>query len=205
MSRASRQPVRRHRDGSRCEAGTSSLPKGFASCCEVFAGHVDTCIPAEDLVDTGPWSEYTDPDAPGQSVLEDGVRVPAGTSQRLACDGGRSTTAIAAAASRVAGFGSARAITSVTGRKAAPPRCRISPCSVAGTTARSMKRATSSIDRRTASFGSAARTADCYPRSRHLPRCPAMPCRFSERGTMRRGYACTRTPRPRAGWGSPWT
>src|SRR5712664_1957115 len=30
-----------------------------------------------------------DPDAPGQSVLEDGVRVPAGTSQRLACDATR--------------------------------------------------------------------------------------------------------------------
>ena len=28
-------------------------------------------------------------DAPGQSVLEDGARVPAGTSQRLACDAGR--------------------------------------------------------------------------------------------------------------------
>jgi Domain of unknown function (DUF222) len=30
-----------------------------------------------------------DPDAPGQSVLEDGVRVPAGTSQRLVCDASR--------------------------------------------------------------------------------------------------------------------
>jgi hypothetical protein len=30
-----------------------------------------------------------DPDQPGQSVLEDGVRVPAGTSQRLACDASR--------------------------------------------------------------------------------------------------------------------
>ncbi len=31
----------------------------------------------------------TDPDQPGQSVLEDGARVPAGTSQRLACDASR--------------------------------------------------------------------------------------------------------------------
>src|SRR5205823_10956257 len=30
-----------------------------------------------------------DADQPGQSVLEDGVRVPAGTSQRLACDASR--------------------------------------------------------------------------------------------------------------------
>jgi hypothetical protein len=30
-----------------------------------------------------------DPEQPGQSVLEDGLRVPAGTSQRLACDASR--------------------------------------------------------------------------------------------------------------------
>src|SRR5207244_7954033 len=30
-----------------------------------------------------------DPDEPGQSALEDGPRVPAGTSQRLACDASR--------------------------------------------------------------------------------------------------------------------
>src|SRR5437764_8778889 len=30
-----------------------------------------------------------DPDQAGQSVLEDGLRVPAGTSQRLACDASR--------------------------------------------------------------------------------------------------------------------
>ena len=30
-----------------------------------------------------------DADQPGQSVLDDGARVPAGTSQRLACDAGR--------------------------------------------------------------------------------------------------------------------
>jgi hypothetical protein len=33
-----------------------------------------------------------DPDQPGQSVLEDGARVPAGTSQRLACDASRVVT-----------------------------------------------------------------------------------------------------------------
>jgi hypothetical protein len=30
-----------------------------------------------------------DPDQPGQSVLEDGAHVPAGTSQRLTCDASR--------------------------------------------------------------------------------------------------------------------
>src|SRR5262249_35153501 len=34
-------------------------------------------------------AELADADAPGQSVLEGGARVPAGTSQRLACDAGR--------------------------------------------------------------------------------------------------------------------
>ena len=94
--------------------------------------------------------------SPGQSVLEDGLRVPAGTSQRLACDasrvvmrhdadgqivevgartgrfpprcGGRSSIGTRAVAFPAAGCASARAITSVTGRRAAPPRSRISPC-----------------------------------------------------------------------------
>jgi hypothetical protein len=34
-------------------------------------------------------SVLTDPEQPGQSVLEDGARVPAGTSERLACDASR--------------------------------------------------------------------------------------------------------------------
>src|SRR2546430_575659 len=78
-----------------------------------------------------------DADQPGQSVLEDGARVPAGTSQRLACDasrvvmrhaadgrllevargparfprryGGRSTTGTRAAASRAVGSASDKA------------------------------------------------------------------------------------------------
>src|SRR5204863_415631 len=116
--------------------------------------------------------------------------------------GGRSTTETAAAVFRVAAFGSARAITSVTGPKGAPRRSRISPCSVAGTTARSMKRATGLIDSPTASFGSAARTGGFSPRSRFLTRCQTIPCKPSERGTRRRGSVSTRGPRPRGGSGS---
>ena len=86
-----------------------------------------------------------------------------------------------------------------TGRRAAPPRSRISLCSVAGTTAPSTRRATSSTDNRTASFDSVAPTAGSCPRSRLLPRCSAMPCRSCERGTMQRGSSYTRTPRPRVG------
>jgi Domain of unknown function (DUF222) len=100
--------------------------------------HVVVHVDAEVLADA---------DAPGQSVLEDGARVPAGTSQRLACDASRvvmrhgrdghvvevdaRTRTIPpairralhhrdrGAASRGAVSGSARAITSVTGPKEA--------------------------------------------------------------------------------------
>ncbi len=75
----------------------------------------------------------------------------------------------------------------------------------AGTTARSMRRVIRSRDNRTASFGSVARTADRDPRSRRLPGCAAIRSRSCEHGTKQRGYAWTRTPRPRAGSGSPWT
>src|SRR5205814_7823643 len=61
-----------------------------------------------------------DADQPGQSVLEDGPRVSAETSQRLACDasrvvrryGERCTIEIVAVASRAADYRSARDITS---------------------------------------------------------------------------------------------
>jgi hypothetical protein len=143
-----------------------------------------------------------DPDQPGQSVLEDGAHVSAETSRRLACDASRvvmqhgrdgrvvevaaRTRTIPpalrralhhrdrAAASQAAGFGSARAITSGTGRKGAPPRSRISPCSVADTTGRSMRKATSSIDSRTARCSSVARMASSCPRSRRR-RYPPIP------------------------------
>ncbi len=80
-----------------------------------------------------------DADASGQSVLEDGACVPAGTSQRLACDASRvvmrpdgygepCTIATGVAASRAAACGSDRAITSVTGPRAAPPRSRTLLC-----------------------------------------------------------------------------
>jgi hypothetical protein len=109
-----------------------------------------------------------DPDAPGQSVLEGGPYVSAETSRRLACDASRvvmrhdvngrvvevgaRTRTIPPALRRAlhhrdrgcrfpgCGVRFARAITSATGRRAAPPRCRTSPCCVAGTTARSTRR-----------------------------------------------------------------
>lgn len=32
-----------HADGTRCLEGTRSVPDNFKPCCDMFAGHVDTC------------------------------------------------------------------------------------------------------------------------------------------------------------------
>ena len=99
-----------------------------------------------------------DADQAGQSVLEDGMRVPAGTSQRLACDATRvvmrhdAGRRLAEVASRAAGCRSARAITSVTGHRAAQRRSPTSRCYVAGTIAPFTRRATRSNASRTARF-----------------------------------------------------
>jgi hypothetical protein len=174
-----------------------------------------------------------DADQPGQSVLEGGARVPAGTSQRLACDasrvvmrhapdgrvvevgartrtiprrfGARSTIETAPVASRAVGCRSVRDITCVTGRREAPPRSPTWPCSVAATTTPSTRAATSSIESPTAPFGSAGRTAGFCPTSRLHATFPRMSWRSCEPGTTPRGCAYTRG-RPRAvGSGSRWT
>ena len=122
----------------------------------------------------------------------------------------RSTTATAVAASRAAGSGSARAITSVTGPRVAPPRYRILPCSVAGTTAPSTRRATS-VDRQADGelrFRRPGRPALC-PRSHRLPRCPAVSRTGPlARGTERRGSPSGRHARTATrglGCESAWT
>jgi len=109
-----------------------------------------------------------DPEAPGQSVLEDGTHVSAETSRRLACDASRvvmrhtadgrveevgaRTRTIPPALRRVlhhrdkgcrfpgCGLRSARAITSAIGPTAGRPRSRTWRSSVAATTARCTKR-----------------------------------------------------------------
>src|SRR5882724_10875451 len=129
-------------------------------------------------------------------------RGPARSLQRY---GGRSITETAAVGFRAAECDSGRAITSVTGPKEAQRRSPISPCSVAGTTARFTRRVISWIDSLTVSCGSAARTAGFCPRSRLLLKCPAIQLTSCEHGTMRRGLRCTRGPPRRVGWESAWT
>jgi len=143
-----------------------------------------------------------DPEAPGQSVLEGGVRVPAGTSQRLACDASRvvmrqdakgrvvevgaRTRTIPAALRRAlhhrdpscrfpgcgVRFGQGHHIRHWA--QGGPPRSPISPFCAVAITARSMKRATRSNDSPMASCASATRTTDCCPRSRRLPPRPSI-------------------------------
>jgi hypothetical protein len=131
-------------------------------------------------------SVLADADAPGQSLLEDGARVPAGTSQR------RCSIATIVVASRAVERGSVRAITSATGPTEAPPRSRISPCSAAGTTVLFTRRATRSIDWPRVSFASAVPTVGCYPTSRRPQRFVGTPWRLSGHSIRRRGSRCTR-------------
>ncbi|HEU4366798.1 MAG TPA: DUF222 domain-containing protein, partial [Methylomirabilota bacterium] len=152
-----------------------------------------------------------DPDAPGQSALEDGARVPAGTSQRLACDASRV----------VMRHGQDGRVVEVDARtRTIPPAlrralhhrdrgCRFPGCGVrfgqghhirhwghGGPTTLSnlallcrrhhravTRRVTSSIDSPTARFDSGARTAGSCPKSRRRPRCPRIRWRSSEHST----------------------
>jgi hypothetical protein len=143
-----------------------------------------------------------DADAPGQSVLDGGARVPAGTSQRLACDASRvvmrhgadgritevgaRTRTIPPALRRAlqhrdkgcrfpgCGLRFAQVITSGTGHMAARQCCRISRCCVGDTIARSTKRAIRSSEVRPASSASGCRMAERYPMSQPYPQCQRM-------------------------------
>ena len=173
-----------------------------------------------------------DPEQPGQSVLEDGPRVSAETSRRLACDASRvvmrhdedgrtvevgaRTRTIPPALRRALHhrdqgcrfpgcglpFGQGHHVRHWA--QGAPPRSRTSRCSVADITARCTRKAIRSIDSLTARSASGDRTAGCYPRSRRRPLYLPIRSRPFERSTTRRGSACTRGRPARPGWGSAW-
>jgi hypothetical protein len=118
----------------------------------------------------------TDPDAPGQSVLDDGVHVSAETSRRLACDATR-VVMHHDPDGRVKEVG-ARTRTippALRRRMAAPPRCRISRCCVAGTTGRFTRPAIGWNDSLTGSCASGDRTVDYCPTCRRPPSFPPTP------------------------------
>ena len=141
-----------------------------------------------------------DPEAPGQSVVEDGARVSAETSRRLACDasrvvmqhdadgrvvevGARTRTippalrrALPPAGPRLpfpgCGVRFGQATTSGTGPRAARRRSRTSLCCAAATTAPCTRRAIRSIGSPMASFASAARMVASCPMCRRPPQDP---------------------------------
>jgi len=170
---------------------------------------------------------------PGQSVLEDGPHVPAGTSQRLACDasrvvmrhtrtGGRWKSAperarshqrcgepcgigIRPAASRAAMSGSPRGITYGTGPTAVRRNYRIWRSSAAGITGQCTRRATSSSAYLTERSSSDGRMAGRCPPSRRPQRYPLIRRERSGRRTLRRASTSMHGPASPSGTGSGWT
>ncbi len=185
-SRLTRWPSSRRRLST-----TASIPLGAPGERYQVVVHVDAAVLA-------------DADQAGQSVLEDGLRVPAGTSQRLACDASR-VVMRHAPDGRVVEVGARTRTIPPALRRALHHRDRISPCCVAGTTAPCTRRATGWSDKRTASYTSGVRTGGACPRCRLPPRRPPIPSRPSGGCTRHGGSASTRGPRPRGGWGSTWT
>ncbi len=156
-------------------------PRGPGECYQVVV-HVDAAVLANAA-------------QPGQSVLEGGPHVPAGTSQRLACDASRvvmrhdangrvvevgaRTRTIPPVLRRAlqhrdktcrfpgAMSGSPRGITCGTGPTVGRPSCPILPCSAAGITGRCTRKAIRSSDYPTARSSSGDRMAAHCPTCRH--------------------------------------
>jgi hypothetical protein len=178
--------------------------------------HVDAAV----LADAG---------QPGQSVLEDGQRVPAGTSQRLACDASRVVRRHDAEGRLVEVGARTRAIPPAL-RRALQFRdrgCRFPGCRVcvgqaiiSGTGPGRPHHAEQSGPalpppprRRHEEGYQVERLPDgelqfrrpngwVIPESRRRPPRRPIPSPSSVRATRRTGWPCTQRPRCRAGWGS---
>ncbi len=173
-----------------------------------------------------------DPEQPGQSVLEDGVRVSAETSRRLACDASRVVMRHDRAGRVVEVDARTRTIPPALRRalQARDRGCRFPGCgvqvgqghhirhwaqggrrrsrtsrsSVVATIARSTRRASGLLAGPTARSSSAGRTGERCLTSHRRPRCQPMRCSSSGRSMPRRGSASTRGLAAPAGWGSLW-
>ena len=171
--------------------------------------------------------------APGQSVLEDGARVPAGTSQRLACDASR-VVMRHDAEGRVVEVGARTRTIPPALRRALQHRdggCRFPGCGVRvgqghhirhwaqggpttltnllicadSITARCTRRASRSSASRTVSCGSAGRMGDPCRTCRRPSRSPAIHSECCEPGPRPRDSICTRTRRRQGGLVNVWT
>jgi len=146
-----------------------------------------------------------DPEAPGQSVLEDSgtgsgdshMLGSAETSQRLACDHRDRGCRFSSCGLP---FGQGHHIHHWA--TAARPRSRTWRCSVASTIARCTRRVTKWSDSRTASSDSCARTAGHCPKSQLRQTWRTIPSTSCERGTRRRGCGSTHGRRCPVGWGN---
>ena len=230
---AAREALSRRRRAEDVPAGTSVVD-GSAEAPTMEQQQADAlALVAEAALHRGMDPGAPDADAPGQSVLDGGARVPAGTSRRLACDASRvvmrhdadgritevwrahahdparatarSSIATKAAASPVVVGCWVRAITSATGRTAARRRCPISRCSVADTIARSTKRVSRSSDWPMTSCASGGRTGGYYPMCRRRRPCPRIRWTRCERRMTQEGCTSTRARRRPAGRESDWT
>ena len=172
-----------------------------------------------------------DPEAPGQSEVEEVGHVPAGTSRRLACDASRVVMRHDAQGRPVEIGARTRTIPPALRRALSHrdracrfPGCEVrvgqghhvqhwaqggpttlSSCCAAAITARCTRRAIASRTRRTARYGSRARTVGRCPTSRRLPRFPRIQSGRSSDVTPPMGFGSTRAPHALAGSGSGWT
>jgi hypothetical protein len=173
-----------------------------------------------------------DPDQPGQSVLEDGARVSAETSRRLACDASRVVMRHDEDGRTLEVGARTRTIPPAL-RRALHHRdqgCRFPGCGLpfgqghhvrhwaqGGPTTlsnlamlcrrhhRAVHEEGYQVDRQpTAGSASGGRTDGPYRKSRHRPRCPWIRSRPCEHSTTRRDSASTHGRHARPGWGSDW-
>src|SRR5437667_2599856 len=114
----------------------------------------------------------TDPDAPGQSVLDDGVHVSAETSRRLACDATRVVMRHDPDGQVTEVGARTRTIPPALRR---PLRCRTSHCCVAGITAWFTRPDIGWSDSLTGSCASGDRMVDHCPTCRRPPSFPPTP------------------------------
>jgi Domain of unknown function (DUF222) len=163
-----------------------------------------------------------DPDASGQSALENGEHVSAETSRRLACGASRVVMQHArdgrvvevAARTRTIPPALRRALhhrdhgcrfpgchVRFGGRR----RSRTSPCSAVGIIAPFTRRVMRSSASLAASCASVVPMERCCPRCRRSRRYPMILPPFCERRIARRGWPCTRARRHRSGRANAWT
>src|SRR3989454_293498 len=154
-----------------------------------------------------------DPDQPGQSVLEDGARVPAETSQRLACDASR-VVMQHGGDGRVVEVGARTRTIPPAIRRALHHRdrgCRFPGCGVRFGQGHHIRHWANGGPTTLSNLALLCRRHhravheegyQSCPRSRRLPRYLAIPCTRYVRATRQTGSTWTRGPRCRAGWGN---